>query len=312
MWAPPELEPRRRGPRPPRLVRRRPRLRPDRPTRRDRVPPGGLGPGNPGDGDRATEPVAWSADGRFVAYNGIYGAAATGSLNVVEVATGRVVAQRSPDGFSETVAPAWAPAGARLAVIANGLRDGRQVMFVYEVGPEGAEGRRGRARRPPRPPEERGPARVEPGRAPARGRGQRGRVLRDIDVVDAATGAVVGVGPGRRPAWSPDGRRLAFDDSGGRLLVYDVERHTTKPVPTAGTLWYESLGWSGDGRHVLALTNDGPTPTPGETPTFVDVETGARVVALAARVHSADYLTGSAPIRAVTPSHGSFNAEAAV
>jgi TolB protein len=68
------------------------------------------------------------------------------------------------------------------------------------------------------------------------------------------------VGDGNSPAWSPDGRRLAFirkDDTGlSQLFVYDVEAETTRQITnTPGAKGHPT--WDADGTRIAYATHEG-------------------------------------------------------
>lgn len=88
---------------------------------------------------------------------------------------------------------------------------------------------------------------------------QRGRVARDrrrwIYLLDPDTGRTRIVTRGEEPAWSPDGRRLAY--------YLDSWVHTVRPDGrgAARVAVGDAPAWSPDG-HRLAFVQDGWTPTP--------------------------------------------------
>src|SRR5919108_4407042 len=70
------------------------------------------------------------------------------------------------------------------------------------------------------------------------------------------------------PAWSRDGRRIAFNSGGerARIWVADPERGSRRPVTPVGFYDCTSLSWSRDGRRIAYTTNAG---CEGELAVFV-------------------------------------------
>ena len=69
-----------------------------------------------------------------------------------------------------------------------------------------------------------------------------------VTVLDAATGSVLAHVPGTDPVWSPDGTRIAYSDSAGRVAVMNADGTASKELTDLAS---DSPVWSPDGSRVL-------------------------------------------------------------
>lgn len=145
----------------------------------------------------ATQP-AWSPDGRSIAYTQRFNPASGGDrIMVFDLASHESRVVTMPENY-EASDPAWSPDGRSLA--ATGVT---------------------------------GPWSTQPSLEPV------------VIVVDLDAHDVRSLGPGRRPAWSSDGRILY--ERQGRLWVTAADGSTSSPVPQSnglvGPAWSPDAGW---------------------------------------------------------------------
>lgn len=167
-----------------------------------------LGEYQPRSGCATPAAVAWSPDGKTLAYD----CAGFGARSRIWlVAADGSHRRRLPTGSLDAGWPSWSPDGTHLVFAASksGVRNG-----IYTVRPNGAGLRRvvGHGSAPDWSPDGREIAyRTQGGVRLVTPAG------RDVTPIEAG-----GVGPAGAPAWSPDGRELAIAaDGGGGLYVVD-------------------------------------------------------------------------------------------
>jgi Tol biopolymer transport system component len=80
----------------------------------------------------------------------------------------------------------------------------------------------------------------------------------EIFVVNADGTGSASLGPGGSPAWSPDGRQLAFAGPGGVLSVMNSDGTSRRPV-YSGEIAAGYPSWSPDGRRLAFLVGDSLT-----------------------------------------------------
>lgn len=192
--------------------------------------------------------IAWSPDGLRLAFAG--GSGRRDALYVVSSADGRVVRRIELD-CDALACPAWSPVAESLVVV--GWKAGRSDLWLVDIGTGGARRLTENAWDEDEPcwtPDGRTvtfvsdrPVPLQPEGAPQ----PAGHVLHDLDL---ASGAIVRravtTGDERSPAWSPDGRKLAFvAERGGvcDLVLFDVDtRSSTQLTDVLGGV--SSLSWS--------------------------------------------------------------------
>ncbi len=206
--------------------------------------------------------LTWSPDGRRLALVAPRGG--RDAILVVSAESGRVL--RSVKLACDALAyPAWSPTGDTLVV--SELREGRSDLWLVDLGTGGARRLTDDAW------DEKEPCWRPDGRAvtfasdrPAPGRPEAGRRpgsyrLFDLDVASGVVTPLLDTaGDDHSPAWSPDGRRLAFvSDRGGAPDVHLYETASgscvrlTRLIGGAG-----SLSWSrADDRLVFSAFNRG-------------------------------------------------------
>ncbi|HZA26075.1 MAG TPA: hypothetical protein VE915_00280 [Actinomycetota bacterium] len=82
-------------------------------------------------------------------------------------------------------------------------------------------------------------------------------------------------GSEHRPAWSPDGKEIAFvsTETGiGQIYVLDLQDRAVRQL-TQDPMWKEDLSWSPDGRRILYVANT-EDETNGDRDLFVIEATG--------------------------------------
>ncbi len=207
---------------------------------------------------------SWSPDGSLLALES-GGDAYAGDLVVIEVATGRsnTVGQGLRRWPGLELAPQWSPDGRMLLYRVQDAAGITQVGVV-DVGSGQARQLTSAAT-----------AIMDPRWSPD---GKEIAFSRSLssDPISPAAGlyvvavesgqerelarfSITGGGPGNRPAWSPDGKRIAVyaqtqEDRG----VYVVEADgsaTTLVAPTGGFRGYSDLAWSDDGRDILLVSS---------------------------------------------------------
>lgn len=173
-----------------------------------------------------------SADGARIAF----GTSRDGNAEVYTMAADGSDVRRLTDHPADDVSPRWSRDGQQLAWISR--RDGRARVWLTDG--RGAE-------RPLRPnPDE--AEDLDLAWSPAGNRlavtVTTGPKAVLVEVVEVATGTVVarldGEGPDEHPAWSPDGRWLAFSSSRGgspAIWLATADGQAARPVTEGGTDW---------------------------------------------------------------------------
>jgi TolB protein len=188
---------------------------------------------------------AWSPDGAKIAYGDVpIGLCCPAHLTVLDLAT-RTMAHLAPDGFQ----PAWSHDGRELAYIG----DGRAVRVIDAAGgrPDQIVNR------------------IYTGSQALAWTGD-GRVIyaapekdvQAIAVVPPSGGAAQLLLPGTAgaqgtPAWSRDGKQLAFR-RGSAIVVADADGSHPRTVATTDTdMESADVSWSPDARRLAFIRNDG-------------------------------------------------------
>jgi Tol biopolymer transport system component len=198
--------------------------------------------------DGAVQFPSVSPDGRRVAFSTV-GARGTWVMQVLNADGSRV--QLTPEG-SHDIAPSWSPDGSRIAFLSRHPDDGDE---IYVMNADGT----GRVRLT------RGPLQMPgiPAWSPDGSRIAYAWV--DVSPELPSTGIYVvrpdGTAPVRisplmapvpdlqRPAWSPDGRRLAYLDLlEGAVWLLDADGSNSERLPLG--MWAANLAWSPDGEHI--------------------------------------------------------------
>ena len=264
------------------------------------VDPDGGPPRKIADGVHMSAIAVWSPDGRSIAYTGIADdGSAEGreslAVHVVDVATG-IDRNLTAHTGRDAVTPSWAPDGRRLAFVARpdgGASDASRPADVMTVDLATLEVRNltrgsfpGVVRVLWSPAGDRLLAFGRSGSPNA----ATGRASLSLATIDAQSGevrfvrhAIHGTGLLWSPAWSPDGRRIAFVDRATDVVVVgpEGERRLETDRDLVGT-----VSWSPGGKEILVASGDPGRP-------FVVVDTGAPV--LRGRPLPLAYLPGSPP-----------------
>jgi WD40 repeat protein len=197
----------------------------------------------------ALESIAWSPDGRRLAYSSTYATPANG-LHVVDLATGANVLVGRTDAVNRHwLDLSWSPDGTRLAFDSP----------ERGVGTINADGSGQRAVPLPAGAADRSPSWSPDGTRIAYARATTTGEAVYTSAVDGSSRRLV-TKHGALPAWSPDGKRIALLDGCTLRLYTPSGRDVTRGPSTGCSTWGTPLSapvWSPDARKLAVMTTNG-------------------------------------------------------
>ena len=201
--------------------------------------------------------VEWAPDGKkLLSSNGI--SEGHGSLVVEDVNTGartKIYVDREKGSLLNPQRASWSPDGQKIAFISTH-------GDIYLINPDGS----GLRSRPVRDslncavlgldwsPDSARLAFTSKCRNEAGDAGQGG-----LGILDIRTGEMTPVGLGQHPqnpAWSPDGRYIAFDDASGRIMLVDMSKREFEFRPLTEGPHDSDPAWSPDSSAIIYVSEE--------------------------------------------------------
>ena len=208
--------------------------------------------------------IAWSPDGRYVAFTADAGHITLSQLYVVDVRNGSIRKVLDGEQFNRAttqVSPAWSRDGKWIAVEGGGLGDGIQGIFA--ISPDGT------VRRLTKPSQylDMEPTWSPDGRRIAYTTMENWAANNFFDIFVTEIGGDARVDltgheqTAENPAWSPDGRSILYARSWtGQLVRLDLDSMEPHQL-TDDPVEYRCPEWSPDGRSIVVQAG---SQTPGE------------------------------------------------